>query len=693
MNIPEIFGENVFNDVVMRSSLPKEVYRSLRKTIDAGEPIDMSIADTVANAMKDWAVSKSATHYTHWFQPLTNLTAEKHDSFIEPCGGDGVIMQLTGKSLIVGEPDASSFPSGGSRATCAARGYTAWDPTSPAFVKEGTLYIPTVFVSYTGETLDKKAPLLKSMTALDRASKRILKLFGIDCKKVSTTVGPEQEYFLIDKEVYEKREDLVLTGRTLFGAPAPRGQELEDHYFGVLKPRISEFMHDLDKTLWSYGILAKTEHNEVAPAQHELAPIFNTTNVSVDNNQLTMELMKKVAQKHGMACLLHEKPFEGINGSGKHNNWSLSTESGLNLLDPGDHPEGNTLFMLVLACVIAAVDNYQGILRACIASAGNDHRLGADEAPPAIISVYLGDQLGALVDSIVNGKDYVPCAPVKGSIGVPESPIFPIDSTDRNRTSPFAFTGNKFEFRMLGSSASVADPNIVLNTIVAESFTQAAEKLENSNNFIKDCKAYTEKLLKAHYRVIFNYNGYGPEWEPEAERRGLLNNKNTADAVPEFFKNENIEVFVRQGVYTKSEAIARANIQLENYIKTIRIEALTMIDMARGQIYPAVSAYIRELCESLSSKKALFDSLPCTAEISLIKTLATANEKMLDGVNKLEADLADMPEGEKEGSQRMAHVVVPDMEAIRVYADKMEKLCAKDRWPFPTYTDILFSVK
>lgn len=693
MNIPEIFGENVFNDVVMRSSLPKEVYRSLRKTIDAGEPIDMSIADTVANAMKDWAVTKGATHYTHWFQPLTNLTAEKHDSFIEPCGGDGVIMQLTGKSLIVGEPDASSFPSGGSRATCAARGYTAWDPTSPAFVKERTLYIPTVFVSYTGETLDKKAPLLKSMTALDRASKRILKLFGINCKKVSTTVGPEQEYFLIDKEVYEKREDLVLTGRTLFGAPAPRGQELEDHYFGVLKPRISEFMHDLDKTLWSYGILAKTEHNEVAPAQHELAPIFNTTNVSVDNNQLTMELMKKVAQKHGMACLLHEKPFEGINGSGKHNNWSLSTESGLNLLDPGDHPEGNTLFMLVLACVIAAVDNYQGILRACIASAGNDHRLGADEAPPAIISVYLGDQLGALVDSIVNGKDYVPCAPVKGSIGVPESPIFPIDSTDRNRTSPFAFTGNKFEFRMLGSSASVADPNIVLNTIVAESFTQAAEKLENSNNFIKDCKAYTEKLLKAHYRVIFNYNGYGPEWEPEAERRGLLNNKNTADAVPEFFKNENIEVFVRQGVYTKSEAIARANIQLENYIKTIRIEALTMIDMARGQIYPAVSAYIRELCESLSSKKALFDSLPCTAEISLIKTLATANEKMLDGVNKLEADLADMPEGEKEGSQRMAHVVVPDMEAIRVYADKMEKLCAKDRWPFPTYTDILFSVK
>lgn len=489
MNIPDIFGENVFNDKVMRSSLPKEVYKSLRKTIDAGEPIDMSIADTVANAMKDWAVSKGATHYTHWFQPLTNLTAEKHDSFIEPSGGDVVIMQLTGKSLIVGEPDASSFPTGGSRATCAARGYTAWDPTSPAFVKEGTLYIPTVFVSYTGETLDKKAPLLKSMTALDRATKRILKLFGIDCKKVSTTVGPEQEYFLVDRKIFDEREDLVLTGRTLFGAPAPRGQELEDHYFGMLKPRIAAYMHDLDETLWAYGILAKTKHNEVAPAQHELAPVFNTTNISVDQNQLTMEIMKKVAWKHGMACLLHEKPFEGINGSGKHNNWSLSTQSGINLLDPGEHPEGNTRFMLILACIIAAVDKYQGILRACVASAGNDHRLGADEAPPAIISVYLGDQLGALVDSIVNGKDYVPSAVVKGSIGVPESPIFPIDSTDRNRTSPFAFTGNKFEFRMLGSSASVADPNIVLNTIVAETFSEAADKLEGSENFAKDCKA------------------------------------------------------------------------------------------------------------------------------------------------------------------------------------------------------------
>ena len=530
------------------------------------------------------------------------------------------------------------------------------------------------------------------MTAIGRATKRILKLFGIDCQKVSTTVGPEQEYFLVDRAVFEQREDLILTGRTLFGAPAPRGQELEDHYFGVLKPRISEYMHDLDKTLWSYGILAKTKHNEVAPAQHELAPVFNTTNIAVDNNQLTMEIMKKVAQRHGLVCLLHEKPFEGINGSGKHNNWSLSTQSGLNLLEPGDHPESNARFMLVLACVIAAVDKYQGVLRACVASAGNDHRLGANEAPPAIISVYLGDQLGALVDSIVNGKDYVPSAAVKGSIGVPESPIFPIDSTDRNRTSPFAFTGNKFEFRMLGSSASVADPNIVLNTIVAEEFSEAAEKLEKSKNFEKDCKAYTEKLLKAHYRVIFNYNGYGPEWEPEAERRGLLNNKNTADAVPELFKKENIDVFVNQGVYTKSEAIARARIQLENYIKTIRIEALTMLDMAKKQIYPAVSAYVGELCANLGAKRAVCDCIPCASEEALIKTLATANDNMMAAVQKLESDLADMPEGETEASQRMAHVVVPDMERIRGYADEMEKLCARDYWPFPTYADLWFSV-
>ena len=692
MNVTELFGSNVFNDEAMKNLLPKEVYLSLRRTIDTGAPLDSSIASAVANAMKDWAVSKGATHYTHWFQPLTNLTAEKHDSFIEP-SGDRVIMQLTGKSLIVGEPDASSFPSGGTRATFSARGYTAWDPTSPAFVKEGTLYIPTVFVSYTGETLDKKAPLLKSMTAIDAQAKRLLRLFGIECKKVSTTVGPEQEYFLIDEKVYEARKDLILTGRTLFGARPPRGQEMEDHYFGSLKPRISAYMRDLDETLWKYGIFAKTKHNEVAPAQHELAPIFTTTNVAVDDNQLTMEIMKKVAKRHGLVCLLHEKPFEYVNGSGKHNNWSVSTDTGLNLLDPGETPENNRLFMLILACVIAAVDRYQGVLRACVASAGNDHRLGADEAPPAIVSVYLGDQLGAIVDSIVLGREYVPKKAIPGSIGVPESPIFPIDTTDRNRTSPFAFTGNKFEFRMLGSQASVADPNIVLNTIAAELFSEAVEVLSRAKDFDAECRKFTEKLLKRHYRIIFNYNGYGPDWEPEAERRGLLNSKTTADAVPEFFKQENIDVFVHQGVYTEKEVIARANIQLENYIKSIRIEALTMIEMARQDIYPAVNGYLAELCGSIEAKRAVSAKLPVGEDMKLAEKLATMNDAMMAAVAKLERDLSEMPEGEQPASQKMAHVVLPDMEQVRVLADGMEKLCSSDYWPYPTYTDILYSVK
>ena len=692
MNVTELFGSNVFNDEAMKNLLPKEVYLSLRRTIDTGAPLDSSIASAVANAMKDWAVSKGATHYTHWFQPLTNLTAEKHDSFIEP-SGDRVIMQLTGKSLIVGEPDAPSFPSGGTRATFSARGYTAWDPTSPAFVKEGTLYIPTVFVSYTGETLDKKAPLLKSMTALDTQAKRLLKLFGIECRKVSTTVGPEQEYFLIDEDVYLQRKDLILTGRTLFGAAPSRGQELEDHYFGVLKTRISEFMRDLDETLWSYGIFAKTKHNEVAPAQHELAPVFTTTNVAVDDNQLTMELMKKVAQKHHMVCLLHEKPFEGVNGSGKHNNWSLSTDTGLNLLDPGENPEKNVRFMLVLACVIAAVDRYQGILRASVASAGNDHRLGANEAPPAIISVYLGDQLGAIVDSIVLGREYVPKKAVPGSIGVPESPIFPIDTTDRNRTSPFAFTGNKFEFRMLGSQASVADPNIVLNTIVAETFSEAVDALSGAEDFEKACKEYTSKLLKDHSRIIFNYNGYGPEWEPEAERRGLLNNKTTADAVPEYFKRENIDVFVKQGVYTEKEVIARANISLENYIKAINIEALSMLEMARQDIYPAVNGYIAELCSVIASKQTISSKISCGADITLAEKLSTMNEAMANAMKKLETDLSEMPAAIGPASQKMAHVIVPDMEAVRALADSMEKLTSSDYWPYPSYTDMLYSIK
>ena len=692
MKVTELFGSNVFTDDVMKNALPKEVYKSLRKTIDEGQPLDSSIAGAVANAMKDWAVSKGATHYTHWFQPLTNLTAEKHDSFIEP-SGDKVIMQLTGKNLIVGEPDASSFPSGGTRETSAARGYTAWDPTSPAFVKEGTLYIPTVFVSYTGETLDKKAPLLKSMTALDTQAKRLLKLFGIECRKVSTTVGPEQEYFLIDEDVYAQRKDLILTGRTLFGAAPSRGQELEDHYFGVLKTRISEFMRDLDETLWSYGIFAKTKHNEVAPAQHELAPVFTTTNVAVDDNQLTMELMKKVAQKHHMACLLHEKPFEGVNGSGKHNNWSLSTDTGLNLLEPGENPEKNTLFMLVLACVIAAVDNYQGILRACVASAGNDHRLGANEAPPAIISVYLGDQLGALVDSIVLGREYVPKKAIPGSIGVPESPIFPIDTTDRNRTSPFAFTGNKFEFRMLGSQASVADPNIVLNTIVAQAFSEAVDVLSGAEDFEAACRKYTKKLLKEHYRIIFNYNGYGPDWEPEAERRGLLNNKTTADAVPEYFKRENIDVFVKQGVYTEKECIARANISLENYIKTINIEALTMLEMGKQDIYPAVNGYIAELCSVIAAKRAVSEKMACGEDKALAEKLSTMNEAFFAAMKKLEKDLSEMPSGEGPASQKMAHVIVPDMDAVRALADSMEKLTSSDYWPYPTYTDLLYSIR
>ena len=693
MNLPEMFGENVFNDSVQKDTLPSEVYKALRATIEAGKTLDVSIAGTVASSMKKWAISKGATHYTHWFQPLTGLTAEKHDSFIEP-EGDKVIMRLTGKSLIVGESDASSFPSGGSRATYLARGYTAWDPTSPAFVKEGTLYIPTVFVSYTGETLDKKSPLLRSMNALDKQAKRVLKLFGIECKKVSTTVGPEQEYFLISEEEYLRRKDLQLTGRTLFGAPVSRGQELEDHYFGVLKPAVAEFMQDLDKELWSYGIYSKTKHNEVAPAQHEMAPIFGTTNVAVDNNMLTMEIMKKVAKKHGLVCLLHEKPFEGINGSGKHNNWSMSTDKGLNLLKPGANPESNTLFKLVLAAVIKAVDDYQGLLRASVASAGNDHRLGADEAPPAIISVYLGDQLGALVDSIVKGQDYVRGKTAEGSIGVPESPIFPKDATDRNRTSPFAFTGNKFEFRMLGSQANVADANIVINTIVADAFEQFADELEGKRDIEKAANAVIARELKAHYRIIFNLDGYGPEWEPEAASRGLLNNKNTADAVPVCYEKKNIDVYVKQGVFTKAEAVARADIRLENYIKIINIEALTMLEMAKQDIIPSVSDFVAELCQNVAAKRAVCEKIPFETEKNLITRLAELNDKTSAAVEKLESDLKAINKAEvRKASKAMAHKIVPDMDELRRLVDEMETITSSDYWPYPTYFDILYSVK
>ena len=692
MALPQDFGVNVFNDQVQKETLPNEVYKALRATIESGKRLDVSIAGTVASAMKKWAVSKGATHFTHWFQPLTGLTAEKHDSFIEP-EGDNVIMRLTGKSLTVGEADASSFPSGGSRVTYMARGYTAWDPTSPAFVKEGTLYIPTVFVSYTGETLDKKSPLLRSMNAIDKQAKRILAVFGKQCKKVSTTVGPEQEYFLVDEDEYMRRKDLRLCGRTLFGAPVSRGQELEDNYYGVLKTRIVDFMHELDKELWSYGVLSKTKHNEVAPAQHEMAPVFGTANIAVDTNMLTMEIMKKVAAKHHLACLLHEKPFEGINGSGKHNNWSMSTDDGFNLLKPGSSPETNTLFKLVLAAVVKAVDDYRGILRASIASAGNDHRLGANEAPPAIISVYLGDQLGALVDAIVKGVDYVPVEVQKGSIGVPESPIFPKDATDRNRTSPFAFTGNKFEFRMPGSQANVADANIVLNTIVADAFSQFADELESAKDKEKAANKIIARELKAHYRIIFNLDGYGPDWEQEAAKRGLLNFKNTADAVPVCFEEKNIDVFVRQGVYTRAEAIARANIQLENYSKIINIEALTMLEMVNRDIIPAVSDYVANLCTNVAAKQAVCEELPCTREKDRITTLATLNDEVGGLAIKLESQLGEINlEDVLKSSQDMAHKVIPLMEEIRKRVDKMETLTASDYWPYPTYFDLLYSV-
>ena len=693
MNLSHMFGENVFNDNVQKEMLSKDVYKALRETIEAGKRLDVSIAGPVAKAMKDWAVSKGATHYTHWFQPLTGYTAEKHDSFIEP-DGDNVIMKLTGKSLIVGESDASSFPSGGSRTTYMARGYTAWDPTSPAFVKDGSLYIPTIFVSYTGETLDKKAPLLRSMTALDKQVKRVLKAFGKTCRKVYSTVGPEQEYFLISQEAYESRKDLQLCGRTLFGAPTTRGQELEDNYYGTLKIAVGEFMRDLDSELWSYGILSKTKHNEVAPGQHEMAPVYGVTNVAVDNNMLTMEIMKKVAQKHGLACLLHEKPFRGINGSGKHNNWSMSTNEGENLLNPGDKPETNTLFKLLLTAVIKAVDDYQGVLRASVASAANDHRLGANEAPPAIISVYLGDQLGAMVDAIVNGKDYVPVKDENMSIGVPSSPIFPKDATDRNRTSPFAFTGNKFEFRMLGSQANVSDANTTLNTIVADACESFANELEKATDVNACAEEIIRRELKAHYRIIFNEDGYGPNWEPEATKRGLLNNKNTADAVKVCFEDKNVDVFVKQGVYTRSEAIARANIQLENYVKIVNIEALTMIEMAKRDIIPGVSDYVATLCSNVSAKRAVCEEIPFETEKSLIKVLSKSNDDFFNAVAKLEGDLAKIDcQDVICASQTMAHVIIPDMENVRKIADEMEKLTSSDYWPFASYFDVLYSVK
>ncbi len=694
MKITEIFGSNVFNESVMREKLPKEAYKALKKTIHDGKPLDSALANTIANAMKDWAIERGATHFTHWFQPMTGITAEKHDSFISPTDDGHVIMEFSGKELIKGEPDASSFPSGGLRDTCEARGYTAWDPTSCAFVKDNTLCIPTAFCSYTGEALDKKTPLLRSMEALSTQAMRILKLFGnTTAKRVTTTVGPEQEYFLIDKEYYDQRKDLIYCGRTLFGAPAPKGQDLEDHYFGALKPRVAAYMKDLDEELWKLGVLAKTEHNEVAPAQHELAPIFTTTNIATDHNQLTMEIMKKVALRHGLVCLLHEKPFAGVNGSGKHNNWSMSTDTGLNLLDPGKTPSENAQFLLFLAAVIKAVDEYQGLMRVSVASAANDHRLGANEAPPAIVSIFLGDELEAILDAIESGTAYEDSKATKMKLGVDVLPAFPKDNTDRNRTSPFAFTGNKFEFRMLGSTASVADPNIVLNTIVAEELRVFADELEKSDDFTAAVGALVKKTIKEHKRIIFNGNGYSDEWKAEAAKRGLLNLRSTVDALPEMIKPANVDVFVKHKVYTEAEIDSRYEIQLENYSKTINIEALTAIDMVRKDYIPAVSAYTSELSGTVLAKKAVCDSIPCDSEVEVIKRLSELGSDMSKIVSKLEtADKKASALSGKEQADAFHGEVIPAMEELREAVDEAEKITSEEYWPVPCYGDLIFRV-
>ncbi|MCR4790140.1 MAG: glutamine synthetase III [Treponemataceae bacterium] len=692
--ITSIFGENVFNENVMKARLPKETYKQLMKTLEGGEKLDASVANIVANAMKDWAIEKGATHFTHWFQPLTGVTAEKHDSFIAPANDGKIIMEFSGKELVQGEPDASSFPSGGLRATFEARGYTAWDPTSYAFIKDGTLCIPTCFCSYTGEALDKKTPLLRSMEAINKQALRVLHLFGNeDVSSVKTTVGPEQEYFLVDKDVYNRREDLIFTGRTLFGAKSPKGQELEDHYFGMIKPRVQDFMKDLNKELWKLGILAKTEHNEVAPAQHELAPIFTTTNLACDHNQLTMELMRKVAQKHGMVCLLHEKPFAGVNGSGKHNNWSISTNTGKNLLDPGATPAQNAQFLLFLCAVIKAVDEYQDLLRISVASAGNDHRLGANEAPPAIVSMFLGDELSEILDCLENGKPYGSHAKEKMQIGVTVLPDFNKDTTDRNRTSPFAFTGNKFEFRMLGSQDSIACANIFINTAVAEELCQFADKLEKSSNFQEELQALIVKTIKEHKRIIFNGNGYDESWVKEAEKRGLLNLKSTPDALAHFLDKKNVDLFEKHGVYSKSEAQSRVEIHAENYSKIINIEALTMIDMTMKQILPAASEYGTELAASISCKKSF--SADTSYEEKLLEKISSLTGQIFNKVQtleKTETDSKNIAEG-LELAKYFRNSVFADMCDLRESVDLLETLMPKEKWPIPSYGELLYSVR
>ncbi|OUM19910.1 glutamine synthetase III family protein [Butyricicoccus porcorum] len=690
VNIPEIFAENVFNENVMRDKLPKEVFKKLMKTIDLGEPLDVSIANVVANAMKDWAVEKGATHYTHWFQPMTGITAEKHDSFITPTAGGKVIMSFGGKELIQGEPDASSFPSGGLRATFEARGYTAWDPSSYAFVKDGTLYIPTAFCSYTGEALDKKTPLLRSMDAISKQACRVMKLFGKDVKRVTTTVGPEQEYFLVDKKYYDQRKDLIFTGRTLFGAMSPKGQEMEDHYFGTIKPRIAAFMADLDVELWKYGLLAKTKHNEVAPAQHEVAPIFSTTNIATDNNQLLMDIAKKVALKHGMVCLLHEKPFDGVNGSGKHNNWSMSTDMGENLLNPGKDPKDNAQFMLILTAVITAVDKYAKLMRLSVASAGNDHRLGANEAPPAIVSVFLGDELERVVRDIIDGGESAVGGQAKIELGVTTLPVFPKDNTDRNRTSPFAFTGNRFEFRMPGSSQSIGCINMMLNTAVADVFKDFADELEGAEDFQKALNALIKRELTAHQRVIFNGNGYDDSWIEEAEKRGLPNLRSTPEALAAY--DEFVDLFEETGVLSEAELKSRQEILLDEYAKTIAIESRTMVDMSKKDILPAVSSYVKELSDIACNKKTL--GLNADLEIKQIERLSALASDAYDKTAALEEVIAGA--ADVEGAQNAANyeheTVIPAMDALRAVADEMEVNTAEKYWPFPAYDKLLFGI-
>ena len=689
--LPELFGSLVFNEGTMKERLSSASYSAWKKCVTEGTPLDLSTANEIAEAMKQWAVEKGATHFTHWFQPMTGVTAEKHDSFIAPVGGGKIMMEFSGKELIRGEPDASSFPSGGLRATFEARGYTAWDPTSFAFIKEGSLCIPTVFCSYSGEALDKKTPLLRSMDEVSRQAVRILRLFGdTETKRVTAQVGPEQEYFLIDKALYEKREDLRMCGRTLFGAKPPRGQELEDHYFGAIRPRVAAYMKDLDETLWALGVLSKTKHNEVAPAQHEMAPVFSDANAACDQNQLAMEMMKKVADRHGLVCLLHEKPFAGVNGSGKHDNWSLSTDTGKNLFKPGSTPRQNAQFLLFLAAFIKGVDDYQEFLRATVAFPGNDHRLGAQEAPPAVLSIFLGDELSAVVDSIINDTDFQSTGKRTLEIGVDALPAIRQDNTDRNRTSPMAFTGNKFEFRMLGSSQSISGPNITLNTIMAEELEQFADELEVSRDFQADLEKLIRRVFTEHQRIIFNGNGYDEAWLEEAKKRGLSNLTSTADALPMYTAPKNVDLFVKHGIYTKEEIEARAEIHIENYSTVICIEARTMTDMIRRQILPAVSAFAGDLCSRAGTKKDL--GACCQYEVSTACQIGSLTDALMAASDKLETDLSAIPADAAEAMRYSHDVLIPDMDTARRAADQLETLTSSDRWPFPTYSDLLFSV-